>query len=89
MRSRRGRKVAVSMRESHKNVSFSTCQKMCSCRFARQAWHFVSFDVCEEESVCAAVVGEKLPCLWEKSFSTCQKMCSCRFCAAGVALCDM
>ena len=56
---RRGRKVVMSMRESHKSVSFSTCQKMCSCRFATQAWHFVSFDVCEEECVCAAA--------WQKS----------------------
>ena len=28
---------------SHKNVS--TCQKMCSCRFAWQVWLFVTFDV--------------------------------------------
>ena len=25
---------------SHKDMSFSTCQMMCSCRFAWQAWHF-------------------------------------------------
>ena len=29
------------------NVSFSTCQKMCSCPFAWQAWRFVTFHVCE------------------------------------------
>ena len=37
-------KVAGSW-ESHQNVSFSTCRKMCSCRFAWQVWHFVTFDV--------------------------------------------
>ena len=42
---RRWTKVGVSMGGGHKNVSFSTCQKMCSCRFAWQAWHFVTFDV--------------------------------------------
>ena len=26
--------------KSRKSVSFSTCHKMCSCRFAWQAWHF-------------------------------------------------
>ena len=28
--------------KSRKNVSFSTCQKLWSCRFAWQAWHFVA-----------------------------------------------
>ena len=51
---------------SHKNVSFSTCQTMCSCRFAWQAWHFLTFDVFQETCVCTAVVGLKLPCLWGK-----------------------
>ena len=32
---------------SHKKVSFSTCQKMWSCRFAWQAWRFVTFHMCE------------------------------------------
>ena len=46
MRNRREGKVAVSFGESHKNASFLTCQKMCSYRFAWQAWHFVTFDGC-------------------------------------------
>ena len=28
--------------KSRPNVSFSTCHKMCSCRFAWQAWHFLT-----------------------------------------------
>ena len=28
--------------KSHKNVYFSMCWKMCSCRFASQAWHFAT-----------------------------------------------
>ena len=83
---RRGRKVIVSMRESHQNVSFSTCQKMCSCRFVWQAWHLVTLDVFQPECVCVCARPS-----WQKScrvygeshqnvsFSTCQKMCSCRF----------
>ena len=55
---------------SHKNVSFSTCQKMCSCRFAWQVGHFVTFDLFQEECVCATVVRVKLACLWGK----CQKI---------------
>ena len=58
-------------------------QKMCSCCFAWQAWHFVTFDVCEKECVRTAVVKVKLACPRgghkNVSFSTCQKMCSCRF----------
>ena len=33
--------------------TFSTCQKMCSCRFARHTGHFVTFDVCFRWHVCA------------------------------------
>ena len=76
---------------SHKNVSFSTCQKMCSCRFAWQAWRFVTFDVCEEECVCAAVVRVKLPCLWGKPqkriFLDVSEDVLMSFCVAGMALC--
>ena len=97
--SRCGRKVAVPMGKVRKSVSFSTCQKMWSCRFARQAWHFVTFDVCEEESVRAAVVAEKL-CAFGKSMEKSQKrvflevsedvlMSSCVAGVAGVALCDI
>ena len=56
VRDRPWTKVAVPMGKawkSHKNVSFSTCQKMCSCRFAWQAWHFVTFDACFRWNVCA------------------------------------
>ena len=74
-------------------VAMPTCQKMCSCRFAWQACHFVTFDVFQEECVCTTVVRLKLPCRWEKprnvSFSTCQKMCSSRFAWQDVALCDI
>ena len=79
--------------KSHKNVSFSTCQKMWSCRFALLAWHFVTFDVCEEECVCATVVAEKLPCLWGKPpkrvFLDVSEDVLMSFCVAGVALCDI
>ena len=45
MRDRREGKVCMSMGEATKNVSFPACQKMCSCGFAWQAWHFVTLDV--------------------------------------------
>ena len=45
---------------------FLDVSENCSCRFAWQAWHFVTFDVFQEECVCATVVGLKLPCLWGK-----------------------
>ena len=35
----------------------STCQKMCSCRFAWQAWHFVTFHVCEVQDCREAAVA--------------------------------
>ena len=38
-------KCCCVLRASHQNVSFATCEKMWSCRFAPQAWHFVTFDV--------------------------------------------
>ena len=41
-----GAEVAVRMGKKYKNVFFLTCYKMCSCRFAWQAWHFVTFHVC-------------------------------------------
>ena len=66
---------------------------MWSCRLARQAWHFVTFDVCEEECVCAAVVAEKLPRLWGKPpkrvLLHVSKDVVMSFCVAGVALCDI
>ena len=37
---------------SHQNVSFFTCQKMCSCCFAWQAWHVVTFDVFQSGGMC-------------------------------------
>ena len=60
--------------EATKNVSFSTCQKMWSCRFAWQAWHFVTLkcvrrNVCV--CVCAAIVRVKLPCLWGEATKMC------------------
>ena len=86
--------------ENHKNVSFSTykrvffrCQKMWSCRFAWQAWHFVTFDVFQPECVCTTVVRIKLPCLWEKSqkrvFLDVSEDVLMSFCVAGMALCDI
>ena len=35
----------------------STCSKMCSCRFAWQAWHFVTFHVCEVQDCREAAVA--------------------------------
>ena len=51
----RGRRGGNVYGGSHKNVSFSTCQTMCLCRFAWQAWHFVtlSFHVSQTACVCA------------------------------------
>ena len=102
VRDRGSRKVAVSMEKATKgtktikNVSFSTCQKMCSCRFAWHAWHawhFVTFDVFQEECVCATVVAEKLPCPWGKPqtrvFLDVSEDVLMPFCVAGVALCDI
>ena len=66
---------------------------MCSCRFAWQACHLVTFDVFELDCVCAAVVGLKLPCLWGKPQ---KRVCLdvpenllMSFCVAGMALCDI
>ena len=46
-------------RKSCTNVSFSTCQKMCACRFAWQAWHLVTFTCVR----CKIVLRLKSPCL--------------------------
>ena len=57
--------------------------RRCACRFAWQVWHFVTFDVFQEDCVCATIVAENLPCHGGShtnvSFSTCQKTCSCRW----------
>ena len=37
-------------------MSFPACQKMCSCGFAWQAWHFVTLDMFQEECVCGVCV---------------------------------
>ena len=39
------------------NVSVSTCQKMCFCRLAWHAWHFVTFHVCEAQDCREAEVA--------------------------------
>ena len=53
----------------------------------------MTFDVCEEECVCEAVVAEKLPCLWGKPpnlvFLDVSEVVVMSFCVAGVALCDI
>ena len=73
-------KLLCAYGKSRKNVSFSMCHKMCSCRFAWHAWHFVTFHVCEvqvcREAEVAVPMGKVAKSL---SFSTCHKMCSCRF----------
>ena len=43
--------------ESRKNVAFLTCPKLWSCRFAWQAWHFVTFHVCEVQDCREAEVA--------------------------------
>ena len=43
--------------KSRKNVSFSTCHQMCSCRFAWHAWRFVTFHVCEVQDCREAEVA--------------------------------
>ena len=62
VRDRRGIKVAV-----------GKATKTCLCRCVRRCAHvvlrgrhFVTFDVFQEEFVCATVLAEKLPCLWGK-----------------------
>ena len=52
----------------------------------------MTFDVFQEECVCATVVAEKLLCLWGKpqqrvSFDVSEDVLM-LFCVAGVALCD-
>ena len=93
VRDHREGKVAVSMGKTTKNVSFSTCQKMCSWRFAWQAWHFVTLYVFQQECVCATVVRVKLPCLWGKPqksvFLDASEDVVMSFCVAGLALCDI
>ena len=78
-----GRKAGMS-RGSHKNVSFSTCQKICSCPFC-----VASVALRDIRRVTGGICVRDRP--WQKSwhvdggshkkvsFSTCQKMCSCRF----------
>ena len=58
-RDRRGRKVDVSMGEATKTCFLSVSEAVL-CRFAWQAWHFVTFDVFQQECVCTTVVAEKL-----------------------------
>ena len=55
------------------------CGQLWSRHFAWQAWHFVTFDVCEEECVCVCVRGRRGRKVKSVSFSTCQQMWSCRF----------
>ena len=65
---RRGRKVGVSIGEATKTClsrRVRRCQKIWSCRFAWQAWHSVTLDVCEEECVCTTVVRLKLASMGE------------------------
>ena len=69
--------------KSRKKVSFLTCQKMWSCRFASQAWHFVRFLVCEVQDCREAEVAVPMESCKNVSFSTCHKMCSCRFAWQG------
>ena len=39
------------------SVSLLMCHKMCSCCFARQAWHFLIFHMCEVRDLCEAKVA--------------------------------
>ena len=69
-------------------VAHSTWQKMCSCRFEWQGWHFVTFDVFQEEYVCATVAMVMLACLWGKPqkrvFLDVAEDVFMSFCVAGV-----
>ena len=69
LRDRREGKVAVPM--ATKTCLFSTCEKMWSCRFAWQTWHFVTCDVFQEECVRATVVAEKVAVSMGKATKTC------------------
>ena len=64
---------------------------MCSCRFAWQTWHFVTFDVFQEDCVCATVMRLTLACLWRKPhkrvFLDVSEDVLMSFCVAGV--CDI
>ena len=69
---------------------------MCSCRFAWQAWHFVTVDAFQPECVCVTVVAEKLPCppgkLQKRVFLDVSEDVLMPFCVARVAcvaLCDI
>ena len=68
---------------------------MCSCRFALQAWHFVTYSTRVPGGMCVRVTvrGLKLPCLREKPqkhvFLDVSEDVVMSFCVAGVALCDI
>ena len=52
---------------------------MCSCRFAWQAWHFVTFHACEVQDCREAKVAVPIGKSGKNVSFSCQKMCSCRF----------
>ena len=75
---RRGRKVAVPLGKVAKDVAFLTCQKLWSCRFAWQAWHFMAFQHVSrrvKKSFCVAVAilllhFQKMCCIFRGRRST-------------------
>ena len=66
MHGRRETKVGVSMDEATETCLSQSVKKMCSCGFAWQAWHFVTFDLFQEQCVRATVVKVEVACLWGK-----------------------
>ena len=77
--------------ESFQTVSFLDVSEDVLMSFCVAAWHFVTFDVFQQECVCTTVVRLKLSCLWVKPpkrvFLDVSEDVVMSFCAAGVALC--
>ena len=72
-----------------KTCLFRRVTQMWSCRFAWQAWHFVTFHVCEVQDCREAEVAVPMgkvaqTCLFDVSQDVLMS-----FCVAGVALCDI
>ena len=62
---------------------------MCACRFARQAWPFVTFHMCEVQDCREAEVAVPMGKLRKRVFFDVSQDVVMSFCVAGVALCDI
>ena len=78
---------------SWKTPLFRRFPSRLSCRFAWQAWHFVTFQAVWQRAESVSGFLDTSPCLWGKlqniSFSKVSKQVVMSFCVAGVALFDI